>query len=69
MDSISEFSSLFFFFPEEVAGGEVLKLVVSDEVVGLGALAAARPSEEEENVRFAEYTLNAVVALDRSKIT
>lgn len=69
MDGVGKFPSLFFFLSEEVASGEVFKLVVSDEVVGLGALAAAGAAEEEENVRFAEYALDAVVALDRSKLT
>ena len=43
IDGLCQFSTFLRLFSEEVAGGEVFEAVVSDEVVSLGAFAAARP--------------------------
>jgi hypothetical protein len=69
LDGLSEFSSLFLLFSEEVPSGEMLELVVPHQVICLSSLATSGSSQEEEDVGFGEYSLTVAFGLCNLKVT
>ena len=60
---MSELSSFLFLIAKEVAGGEVLKFVIPDKKLSLGAFATAGSPEEEEDMRFGEEAVRMGLVL------